>query len=177
MIFLFKKEDIASDFSGCTGSFHTCCTCSDDYYITVFINFQFFINVSFRNGRVYGTADRTVHSDTVACTSDITRDTLTEHIFFTWLYFLYPVWFSNKTTSHSDDIYITALEYFFYNFRITVVSGVDYRFAEFIFYSSWHVGTPSIWKEVWINLILKWWIQSAWYIVHIYELIKIFKIL
>ena len=177
MILFLHKEDIASHFCRCTGCFQTCCSTTDYNDITVLINFQLLINITFRYGRIDRTTNRTVYTDTVSRTSNVTGDTFTDHIHVSVLNFLHPVRICNQSTSHSDDIHISAFQNFFYNFRISVVTCVDNRFFEFIFYGSCHVRAPSIRQIVGIDLILKGWVQSTGYIIHIHEFIQVFQIL
>ena len=177
VVVFLEYENVASDFCCGAGCFHTGSTGADNNNVTVFVHFQCFVNIAFRNSRVYGTTDRAVDTDTVSCTSDVTGDTFPKNIFFTILHFLYPVRLSDQSASHADDIYIAALKNFFNNLRVTVVTGIDHRFFEFIFYGSCHVGTPSVRQEVGIDLILQRWVETAGYVVHIYELIQVLQIL
>ena len=177
VIVFLKYENVASDFCCGAGCFHTGSTGADNNNVTVFIYFQCFVNIAFRNSRVYGTTDRAVDADTVSCTSDVTGDTFPKKIFLAVLYLLYPVRFSDQAASHADDIYITAFENFFNDLRIAVVTSVDHRLFEFIFYGSCHVGTPSVRQEVGIDLILQGWVEAAGYVIHIYELIQVLEVL
>ena len=177
VIVFLKYENVASDFCCGAGCFHTGSTGADNNNVTVFVHFQCFVNIAFRNSRVYGTADRAVDADTVSCTSDVTGDTFPKKIFLAVLHLLYPVRLSDQAASHADDIYITAFENFFNDLRIAVVTSVDHRFFEFIFYGSCHVGTPSIRQEVGVDLILQGWVEAAGYVIHIYELIQVLEVL
>ena len=177
MIVFLKYENVASDFCCGAGCFHTGSTGADNNNVTVFVHFQCFVNIAFRNSRVYGTTDRAVDADTVSCTSDVTGDTFPKKIFLAVLHLLYPVRLSDQAASHADDIYITAFENFFNDLRIAVVTSVDHRFFEFIFYGSCHVGTPSIRQEVGVDLILQGWVEAAGYVIHIYELIQVLEVL
>ena len=171
VIVFLKYENVASDFCCGAGCFHTGSTGADNNNVTVFVHFQCFVNIAFRNSRVYGTADRAVDADTVSGTSNVTGDTFPKKIFLAILNFFHPVRLSDQAASHADDIYITAFENFFNDLRIAVVTSVDHRFFEFIFYGSCHVGTPSIRQEVGVDLILQGWVEAAGYVIHIYELI------
>ena len=177
VVVFLEYENVASDFCSGAGCFHTGSTGADNNNVAVFAYFQCFVNIAFRNSRVYGTANRTVDTDTVSCTSDVTGDTFTKNIFLAVFYFFHPVWLSDQAASHADDINIAAFQNFFNDLRITVVTSVDDRFFEFVFYGSCHVGTPSIRQEVGVDLILKRWVQTAGYVVHIYELIQVLQVL
>ena len=176
MIFLFQNKYITSYFSCCTGCFQTSCTTTYNNNIAIFVDFKIFVDISFRNCRVDCTTDRTIYTDTVACTSNITGNTFTQIIFFPILDFFYPVRFCDQSTSHTYDIHISTFQNFLNHLGITIVSCVDYRFAKFILYGSCHIRTPSIWQEIGIDLILKRRIQSTGNIIHIYKLIQIFQI-
>ena len=177
VIVFLKYENVASDFCCGAGCFHTGSTGADNNNVAVFIYFQCFVNIAFRNSRVYGTTDRAVDADTVSGTSNVTGDTFPKKIFLTVLNFFHPVRLSDQAASHSDDIYIAALENFFNDLRVTVVTSIDNRFFEFIFYGSCHVGTPSIRQEVGVDLILQGWVEAAGYVIHIYELIQVLEVL
>ena len=177
VIVFLKYENVASDFCCGAGCFHTGSTGADNNNVTVFVHFQCFVNIAFRNSRVYGTADRAVDADTVSGTSNVTGDTFPKKIFLAILNFFHPVRLSDQAASHADDIYITAFENFFNDLRIAVVTSVDHRFFEFIFYGSCHVGTPSIRQEVGVDLILQGWVEAAGYVIHIYELIQVLEVL
>ena len=177
VIVFLKYENVASDFCCGAGCFHTGSTGADNNNVTVFVHFQCFVNIAFRNSRVYGTADRAVDADTVSGTSNVTGDTFPKKIFLAVLNFFHPVRLSDQAASHSDDIYIAALENFFNDLRVTVVTSIDNRFFEFIFYGSCHVGTPSIRQEVGVDLILQGWVEAAGYVIHIYELIQVLEVL
>ena len=177
VVVFLEYENVASDFCCGAGCFHTGSTGADNNNVTVFVHFQCFVNIAFRNSRVYGTADRAVDTDTISGTSDVTGDAFSKDIFLAVFHLLYPVRLSDQAASHADDIYIAAFENFFNDLRITVVTSVDDRFFEFVFYGSCHVGTPSIWQEVGVDLILKRWVQTAGYVVHIYELIQVLQVL
>ena len=177
VIVFLKYENVASDFCCGAGCFHTGSTGADNNNVTVFVHFQCFVNIAFRNSRVYGTADRAVDADTVSGTSNVTGDTFPKKIFLAILNFFHPVRLSDQAASHADDIYITAFENFFNDLRIAVVTSVDHRFFEFIFYGSCHVGTPSVRQEVGIDLILQGWVEAAGYVIHIYELIQVLEVL
>ena len=177
VIVFLKYENVASDFCCGAGCFHTGSTGADNNNVTVFIYFQCFVNIAFRNSRVYGTTDRAVDADTVSGTSNVTGDTFPKKIFLAVLNFFHPVRLSDQAASHSDDIYIAALENFFNDLRVTVVTSIDHRLFEFIFYGSCHVGTPSIRQEVGVDLILQGWVEAAGYVIHIYELIQVLEVL
>ena len=177
VIVFLKYENVASDFCCGAGCFHTGSTGADNNNVTVFVHFQCFVNIAFRNSRVYGTADRAVDADTVSGTSNVTGDTFPKKIFLAVLNFFHPVRLSDQAASHSDDIYIAALENFFNDLRVTVVTSIDHRLFEFIFYGSCHVGTPSIRQEVGVDLILQGWVEAAGYVIHIYELIQVLEVL
>ena len=176
VIVFLKYENVASDFCCGAGCFHTGSTGADNNNVTVFIYFQCFVNIAFRNSRVYGTTDRAVDADTVSGTSNVTGDTFPKKIFLAVLNFFHPVRLSDQAASHSDDIYIAALENFFNDLRVTVVTSIDHRLFEFIFYGSCHVGTPSVRQEVGIDLILQGWVEAAGYVVHIYEFIQVLQV-
>ena len=74
-IAFFKKEGIASNLCGCTGSFQSGSTTADNNHVAVFVYMQFLIYIALKNRRVYGTADRTVYTDTVSGASNVTGDT------------------------------------------------------------------------------------------------------
>ena len=176
VIVFLKYENVASDFCCGAGCFHTGSTGADNNNVAVFIYFQCFVNIAFRNSRVYGTTDRAVDADTVSGTSNVTGDTFPKKIFLAVLNFFHPVRLSDQAASHSDDIYIAALENFFNDLRVTVVTSIDHRLFEFIFYGSCHVGTPSVRQEVGIDLILQGWVEAAGYVVHIYEFIQVLQV-
>ena len=73
----------------------------------------FLIYIALKNRWVYSTADRTVYTDTVSGTANVTGDTFPKKIFLAVLNFFHPVRLSDQAASHSDDIYIAALENFF----------------------------------------------------------------
>ena len=177
MVVFLEYENVASDFCCGAGCFHTGSTGADNNNVTVFVHFQCFVNIAFRNSRVYGTTDRAVDADTVSGTSNVTGDTFPKKIFLAVLNFFHPVRLSDQAASHSDDIYIAALENFFNDLRVTVVTSIDHRLFEFIFYGSCHVGTPSIRQEVGVDLILQGWVEAAGYVIHIYELIQVLEVL
>ena len=177
VVVFLEYENVASDFCSGAGCFHTGSTGADNNNVTVFVHFQCFVNIAFRNSRVYGTADRAVDTDTISGTSDVTGDAFSKDIFLAVFHLLYPVRLSDQAASHADDINIAAFQNFFNDLRITVVTSVDDRFFEFVFYGSCHVGTPSIRQEVGVDLILKRWVQTAGYVVHIYELIQVLQVL
>ena len=150
----FQKEGITAYFCGCTGSFQSGSTASDYYNITVFVHFLILINITFQNSRVYSTADRTVDSDTVSGTSDITGNTFTDITNIPKFYFIYPVRISDQSTSHTDQISIASCKNIFSNMWVTNISHCYTWFSETLFYSLCHVRTPSIREVVGIDLIL-----------------------
>ena len=150
----FQKESVTACFSGCTGSFQSGSTTADHYNITVFIYFLVFVNIAFQNGWVYRTADRAVKADSVSGTSDVTGNTFAKITFSSGSNFVYPCRLCNQATSHTDQVCITVSKDLFCNFRVTDVTHGDTWFAEFLFDSFWHIGTPAVLHIVGINLIL-----------------------
>ena len=150
----FQKEGITAYFCGCTGSFQSGSTASDYYNVTVFVHFLILINITFQNSRVYSTADRTVKADSVSCTSDVTGDTFAKVTFSACSYFVHPCRFCDKTTSHTDQVCIAVSEDLLGNLRVTDISHGDTWFAEFLSDSFRHIGTPSVFHVVGIDLIL-----------------------
>ena len=136
MILFLQNKNITAHLCCCTCSFHSCCTTTNNDNITVLVDFECFINITFRYCRVYSTTDRTIDTDTVSGTSDVAGDTFTKEIFLSVLNLLNPVRLCNKATSHSDDIYVTTLKYFLYYLRVTVVTCINNRFSKLVFHSS-----------------------------------------
>ena len=151
---LFQKEGITAYFCGCTGSFQSGSTASDYYNVTVLVHFLILINITFQNSRVYSTADRTVKADSVSCTSDVTGDTFAKVTFSACSYFIHPCRFCDKTTSHTDQVCIAVSEDLLGNLRVTDISHGDTWLAEFLSDSFRHIGTPSVFHVVGIDLIL-----------------------
>ena len=174
--FLFQQEGITSYFSGCTGSFQTCGTSTDDNNVAVFIYFFRFVSITFQYGRIDGTTDRAVEADTVSGTADVTGDTFADITFVTGGYFIYPFRIRDQSTAHTDQICIAVSQDLFRNFRITDISHGDTWFAEFFFDSSRHVGTPSVLHVVGINLVLDGSVQTTGYVEDIHFFLYIFQI-
>ena len=82
--------------------------------------------------RVVRTAKRFVTADTVADTSDVTRDTFTDITYIPVLCFITPVRIGDQSTSHTDQISITSGKDVIGDLRITDISDRDRRLSEFI---------------------------------------------
>ena len=175
-LFFFQKEGVTSYLSGCTGSFQTCGTSTDHNYVTVFIDFLGFVGIAFQYGRVDRTTDRAVEADTVSGTSDVTGDTFADITFVTGSNFIYPFRIRDQSTTHTDQVGIAVSQDLFRDFRITDISHGDTWFAEFFFYGSWHVGTPSVFHVVGIDLVLDGTVQTTGYVKDIHFFLHIFQI-
>ena len=175
-VFFFQKEGVASHFCSCTGSFQTGGTATDDNHVAVFIDFLAFINIAFQYGWVDSTADRAVEADTVSGTADVTGDTFTDITFVTGGYFIYPFRIRDQSTAHTDQICITVSQDLFSHFRVTDISHGNTWLAEFFFDSSWHVGTPSVFHIIGIDLILDGTVQTTGYVEDIHFFLYIFQI-
>ena len=114
----------------------------------------FLIYIALKNRWVYSTADRTVYTDTVSGASNVTGDTFAEIALMPCGNFVYPCRISDKAASHTDKICVAVSEDSLGNFRVTDVTHGNTRFVEFFFYSFCHVGTPSVFHVVCIDLIL-----------------------
>ena len=90
--------------------------------------------------------------------------------------FIYPFRICNQSTTHTDQICITISQELFSHFRITDISHGDTWFAEFFFDSSWHVGTPSVFHIIGIDLILDGTVQTTGYVEDIHFFLYIFQI-
>lgn len=71
---------------------------------------QFLIYIALKNRRVYGTADRTVYTDTVSGASNVTGDTFAEIALMPCGNFVYPCRISDKAASHTDKICVAVSE-------------------------------------------------------------------
>ena len=94
-------------------------------------------------------------------TSDVTGDTFAKVTFSACSYFVHPCRFCDKTTSHTDQVCIAVSEDLLSNLRVTDISHGDTWLAEFLSDSFRHIGTPSVFHVVGIDLILDRSIQSC----------------
>ena len=90
--------------------------------------------------------------------------------------FIYPFRIRDQSTTHTDQVGIAVSQDLFSYFRITDISHGDTWFAEFFFYGSWHVGTPSVFHVVGIDLVLDGTVQTTGYVKDIHFFLHIFQI-
>ena len=130
-IAFFQKEGIAANLCGCTGSFQSGSTAADNNYVAVFIYMFFLIYIALKNRWVYSTADRTVYTDTVSGTANVTGDTFAEVTLMTCGNLVYPCRVCNQTTAHTDQVCITVSQDTLSNLRVTDITHGDTWLVEF----------------------------------------------
>ena len=121
----------------------------------------FLIYIALKNRWVYSTADRTVYTDTVSVTANITGDTFAEVTLMTCGNIVYPCRVCDQTTAHTDQVCVTVSQDTLSNLRVTDITHGDTWLVEFFFYSLCHIGTPSVREIICIDLVLDGTVKSA----------------
>ena len=175
--FLLDQESSASNLGSCTCSFQSGSTTTDHNNVARLVDFLLFVIFAAIYRRVNSTTDRTVDSDTVSCTSDVTRNTFTDITFITEFYFIYPFWISDQSTSHTDQVSIASCKNIFGNLWVTDVTHCHTWFAVTFFYSFCHIRTPSIRKVIGINLVLNGSVQTGRYVEYVNLFLEVLQVI
>ena len=136
----------------------------------------FLIYIALKNRWVYSTADRTVYTDTVSGTANVTGDTFAEVTLMTCGNLVYPCRVCNQTTAHTDQVCVTVSQDTLSNLRVTDITHGDTWLVEFFSYGLCHVGTPSVREIICIDLVLDGTVKSAGNIKDINLFLKIIQV-